>query len=220
MCQQSTDCLSGVCQGGYCQAQTTNVASCPGYGQPNDNVTVVNGTQCTLSCKGENYDVNGNPIDGCEVADNPTGNHVQTAAARQPALSTCDHVGYASINGIMPSDQRAHENPVVSGFDFTTGSAPDWYVVAASDTSQFGTCQSELVATLQVQGTPYPTCYHLNVVTPNAAYSGQTNNNGTATITQSSAGNLFPDGDVYFEVSKTCLSNQIDAPAYTIQYHF
>jgi hypothetical protein len=212
MCQQNSDCLSGSCQGGVC-AQN-QASSCPGYNLPSDNVTFDGQTQlCTFSCKGENYDVNNNPVDGCEVPDSTTGNHLQNTALRMPPQSCNDGVT-GTISGVIPSDRQVHTNPLVTGFDPNTGSAPDWYVV--NDTGGF--CQNDIVATLTVQQSSAPGCYQLKIITPNGTYSA-TADSGTASINQLNAG--YPDGsDILFEVLKLCTSNQVESPTYTIQFHF
>jgi len=185
---------------------------CPGYQQPNDNVTCQN-NGCTFSCQGEHYDVNGDPSDGCETADSATGNHTQATAAAQGDV-TCSDAPLPVISGTLPSDARVHEAPAVVGFDVASGSAPDWYSINATG----GLCQNDIVATLQMTGSSHPDCYHLTAITNNATYGAQTNGSGTATINQTNG--QYSDGTtVLFEVSKTCGTTVTEAPTYTITYH-
>ncbi len=220
-CQQNTDCQTFNCSGGICQNFPTNpAASCPGFGAPHDNVTFdVTTNSCTFSCQGENYDVDGIPGNGCEVADSPTGNHTQNSALRQPDQSTCDGLPNGQIQGMLPSDFRVH-NPTFLGFDSITGSAPDWYVVKAVDTSQFGTCPSDLRVTLTVTNSSSPTCYHLQAMTATGVYSGQTDNTGTLSLSYS--GLSYPSGsDVFFSISNTCNTGPTPQNAsYTLTYGF
>jgi hypothetical protein len=122
-----------------------------------------------------------------------------------------------TISGVIPSDRQVHTNPLVTGFDTNTGSGPDWYVV--NDTGGLS-CTNDIVATLIVQPSTNPlNCYQLRIITPNNTYTAATNAGGIASINQQSAG--YPDGsDILFEVSKTCNTTLIEAPTYTIQFHF
>src|SRR5438270_584732 len=45
---------------------------------------------CGISCRGDNYDVDGDPADGCEVADPDPGNHDQASAHSFPATDCSD----------------------------------------------------------------------------------------------------------------------------------
>ena len=82
------------------------------------------GGTCTFSCVGENYDVDGSPLNGCEVGDIPTGNHAQAAAGRVGVVDCVDSRTFAS-SGLIPSDTRRHENPGIAGFGAASGAAPD-----------------------------------------------------------------------------------------------
>jgi hypothetical protein len=186
---------------------------CPGYQQPNDNVTCLSGT-CTFSCQGEHYDVNGDPSDGCETADSSTGNHTQATAVSQGDVS-CADTPLQIISGMLPSDARAHESPAIVGFDVVSGSAPDWWSVHATGGL---TCTNDIVATLQMTGSAQPACYHLTIITDQATYGAQTDGSGTATISHT-GGQYSDDSTILFEVSKTCGTNVIEAPTYTISYH-
>jgi hypothetical protein len=195
---------------------------CPGYQEPNDNVTCNATETCTFSCQGENYDVNNDPSDGCEVTDSPQGNHTNSPPPTPPQVTTCDTGSSVPLfSGILPSDQRTHENPAIVGFDVASGSAPDWAFFNATDTSIFHTCNSDVVATLNVTGSAFPTCYHLRIIVGASIhiYDCQTNVSGSCSISQ--IGNQFPSGTtIAFEVSKTCSSTMIESVAYEVDGHF
>jgi hypothetical protein len=83
-----------------------------GGGLPNANVSCVSG-QCGFSCMGEAYDADGQVASGCEAIDNPQGNHDQASALFLGSLDCDDVVSAISIDGLLPSDARVHENPAV-----------------------------------------------------------------------------------------------------------
>ena len=168
-------------------------------------------------CPGEAYDVNGNAADGCEVKDNPTGNHDQNHAVNLGGYSACDDNGSVGfdLTGSLPSDDRCHE-PAIQGYDAASGSAPDWLAIVGNG---HVFCENDLVVTLVMKGTTHPTCYHFVAVTDKNRYECTTDANGTCGFNYNS-GNEFLDGStIYFEVSKTCGTNVIENPTYRITGH-
>jgi hypothetical protein len=244
--QCKTDCSMqdpAMCTESYCAAATNGATNCgmlgnvcPGYQKANDNVTCPACQMCTFSCQGENYDVDGNPANGCEVPDAPTGNHIKSTALFEQQVDTCDNGNFMefTISGHLPSDKRVHETPAVAGFDTTTGSAPDWYSIQSFDSSTFGTCQSDIVMQLCVQNSGSPGCYQLNVFPDSGSNHGcHTNGTGccpsdptpdgscsqTMGICQNNGGQ-FPSGaTIYIEVQKTCSASVSENPTYTITGH-
>jgi hypothetical protein len=233
MCGIDADCDSGNCVGGICticpsgQAPCGNVCIdvtndpsncgacgivCPGYMKPFTNVSCQQSI-CTFSCQGEHYDVDGDPANGCEVVDAPAGNHTQQQAISLGSIS-CEDASSLTIDGIIPSDDRVHANPAVTGFDTIRGAAPDWFVVRATG----GLCQNDIVATLTVSGTAIPICFQLQVITNKFTYSAIANGSGIATINHTLA-QYSDDTDVYFEVSKICSSSVNDVTSYTLSFH-
>jgi hypothetical protein len=193
---------------------------CPGYQEPNDNVTCNVNETCTFSCEGENYDVNNDPSDGCEVADSPQGNHTSSTPASAGPFSDCDGgVSVPLFSGTLPSDRRVHENPAVVGFDTVSGSAPDWVSITPT-TSTF--CQNDIVATLNVMGSAFPTCYKLTIISNSEGltYSCQTMASGSCSINQANGGQFADGASVLFEISKTCSSTQDESVAYEVDGHF
>jgi len=174
---------------------------------------------CTFSCQGENYDVDGNPGDGCEVADSPQGNHTGSTPASAGPFSDCDGgMSVTLFSGTLPSDQRVHENPAVVGFDPISGSAPDWVSITPT-TSVF--CQSDIVATLNVMGSAFPGCYKLTVITDKVMYSCQTDvMSGSCTINHTGGGQFSDGTSVLFEISKTCSTAQTESVGYDVVGHF
>jgi hypothetical protein len=189
---------------------------CPGYLATADNVTCQN-MGCTFSCQGENYDVNNNPADGCEVADSPQGNHVQGSAVNAGDQSDCDSGGIDfTVTGTMLSDQRVHENPAVTGFDTNSGSAPDWELKKGVGHTF---CANDIVVTFTVNGSANASCYTLTVITDKNTYSCSPS--GTScSINHNNGGQFSDDTNVYFEVTKTCSFATIENVSYSIAGHF
>jgi hypothetical protein len=228
--QCKTDCSvqdPAGCTETYCPGATSSVTNCgscgnvcPGYQKPNDNVTCNASQMCTFSCQGENYDVNNDPSDGCEVTDSPQGNHTQATAADQGNVSDCDNGNNMELSfmGQLPSDKRVHESPAVVGFDTVSGSAPDWYKIYGVGSLL---CVNNIVMQLCVQGSSSPACYHLTVITDKHTYNCQTDGSGccppdpnpndsanTCTgimgICQNTSGQFSDNTEIYIEISKTC----------------
>src|SRR5262245_38714641 len=188
---------------------------CPGYGQPADNVTCDQTQTCTFSCQGENYDVNNNPSDGCEVADSPTGNHTQGTAVDQ-GPRPCFDASTFSFGGTIVDDTRVHANPAVSGFNTTTGSTPDWYSMTATG----GICTDDLSVTLQMTSANQPTCYKLTVITDVNQFTCQTAAaTGSCTVTQG-AGAYHDNVTIYYKVERTCTAaTGRQSVSYTVSGH-
>jgi hypothetical protein len=242
-CSVASDCQSGICTGGictcpdcltdcsmvappgcvatYCPGATstpTNCGTCgnvcPGYQQPNDNVTCQGGSICTFTCQGEHYDLDNDPANGCERTDPVQGNHIQQSAVPLGSVS-CNDSPLSTFSGVILSDRRVHENPAIPGFDAASGSAPDWYSVVASGGAF---CSDDIVATITTTGGSASLCYKLTVITDQHTYSTAVSGNGSASI--SHAGNQYSDGSpIFFKVEKTCSTAIIEAVNYTVSYH-
>jgi hypothetical protein len=239
------------CTESFCASATSTVTDCGtcGYDCPgddhmsgtvlHDNVTCTAAQTCTFSCEGENYDVDGTPADGCEVAASPQGNHVQSAAAAGGSAPECDNNSLAQIDitGHLPSDTRAHANPAIIGFDAATGSAPDWWTLFPL---QGNDCDNDIVMQLTVTNSSSPACYKLTVITNlvAAGYTCQTDASGTcppdpnpsgsctqtttgAGICKNNGGQWSDSGNntIYIEVSKTCSTNVCEDASYTVSGH-
>ncbi len=232
----TTSCSGGVCQpvcaGSFqncdgfptngCETDTnSSVTNCGGCGQvcggfngSTDDAFCVSAL-CGMSCRGENYDVDNNPANGCEAPDSPTGNHTQITATNQGS-KTCNDSDTFSFIGRMVNDSRTHTNPAVTGFDVTTGSAPDWNRISATG----GTfCTDDVSATLTVTGSTTPTCYKLYVVTDVGTYTCQTNGSGLCTITQGS-GSYHDNTTIFLRIERTCTVPPPQSVNYTVGGHF
>jgi hypothetical protein len=187
------------------------------------------GVEGTMSCEGENYDVNNDTTDGCEVADSPQGNHtVNTAANPGGTVSQCDDGTLAPLlSGTILSDARAHQEPAILGFDASTGSAPDW---EALTTGSSAVCSNDIVLSLSTTGEASAAsngCYKLTVMTDlGDTYSAQTDSSGStpdaaAGSIDHDSGGQFSDGSVVkFEVQKTCGTSVREDVSWTISGHF
>jgi hypothetical protein len=118
----------------------------------------------------------------------------------------------------LPSDQRVHENASVVGFDVTTGSAPD-YVSISTTSGTFR--QNDILMTLNVMGSLFPTCYRLDVTTDKGLFYNCTTDGSGSCIISHTSGGQFSDGtNVLVKVSKTCNSSQVESVAYDVVGHF
>ncbi|MBW2529296.1 MAG: hypothetical protein JRI23_34285, partial [Deltaproteobacteria bacterium] len=187
--------------------------SCPGYGQSTANVTC-DGTNCGFSCKGENYDIDGQESTGCETADTPTDNHVQNTAVYLGSMPCNDGSSNPNASVIVPSDGRTHENPALTGFNTTTGSIQDWFRIYADG----GLCVNDINVTLQVSGSGALNCYRLYAITSDGTYTCNTNASGSCSISQGS-GSYGDDTDIFLVVEKTCSVPPTSLVSYTITGH-
>jgi hypothetical protein len=234
--QCKTDCSiqdPAGCTETYCAAATSTPTSCgtcghvcPGYQKTADNVTCDATQTCTFSCQGENYDVNNNPADGCEVPDAPTGNHTKSTAADEGQVSDCDgnNNNEFSFGGQMPSDKQVHATPAVVGFDPTTGSAPDFYKIEGVGHTF---CENNIVMQLCVTGSSSPGCYKLSV-TPDSGndFSCQTDSSGCCPdagcgmgICGTGSGQFSDNTEIYLEIQKTCGTSVSENVTYTVNGH-
>jgi len=210
------------CTETFCAAATSTPANCgtcghvcPGYQKPSDNVTCTAAQTCTFSCQGENYDVNGNATDGCEVADAPTGNHTQTNPASGGSLPCTDGSSNPNLSGKILSDARVHEVPAVVGFNTATGAAADWTAISATGGLA---CVDDIDLTLQITGSSMPACYKLTVNTSTTTLTAQTNASGTAHVSMGS-GAYADNTTIYIVVEKTCGTTVAESVTYTVTGH-
>lgn len=190
---------------------------CPGSGQSTAVVTCTAGA-CGFTCAGANYDSNANPADGCEQPDTPD-DHTQSTATELGNSDCYDGDGIppggGGPSGNIASDTRAHV-PAINGFASSVGAAPDWFHTFNTGGSF---CQDDFSVTLTVQGSSYPSCYKLSVVTSNGTWAQNTDATGRTTI--SSGSGSYSDGsDIYLVAEKVCSTAQIEAVSYTITGHF
>jgi hypothetical protein len=194
--------------GGPCKT----ASDCPGAGKPNSSVACTSG-KCTFECNGENYDVNGDPTDGCEVPDIcpsvggtakcPVDNHTSALATAVGSFSCTDPDSAQNLDGLVPSDARDHA-PAIDGFDATCGAAPDYFSIVGSG----GVCQNDANLTLQMGTTAAQKgCYELHLLTDknNGGQSCTTDLTGNCSITNGSGS--YSDGStlvVWVKKSDSC----------------
>lgn len=208
-------CTEPLCEGAtqlptHCGDCNT---SCPGAGATTANVTCADGG-CTFSCKGQNYDVDRNAGNGCEVVDAPLGNHATSGAVSAGSVP-CNDGSLISATGIIPSDTTVHENPAVTGFVDAQGAAPDFLSVATNG----GTfCVNDIGLTLTVTTAPNLACYRLTVTTDNGSWSCTSSASGTCSITQGS-GSYSGGTTTMLKVERTCSAAGASG-RYTVAGHF
>ncbi|HEU5430173.1 MAG TPA: hypothetical protein VFU81_00840 [Thermomicrobiales bacterium] len=211
-CGTNERCCSGVCVNiatvahcGSCDnacpaATTTSDAAC------------VSGN-CKMTCRGDNYDVDGDPGNGCEQLDTG-GGHTQQTAVSRGAKSCNDTASQGSFSGTILSDGRAHANPAVTGFNSVTGSAPDWWSVDATG----GSCVNDLAATITTSGGgPSGSCYKLTIITDKATESATISGDDATGATV--AADYSEDKTIYFKIEKICNLPVQEAVSYTVSYH-
>lgn len=221
-CGSNDPCTGGqTCCNGTCRNLTNDVNNCnacgnvcPGTGQTTADVSCQNST-CTFTCRGQNYDVDNNPSNGCERADTQT-NHTQ-ATAQFLGSRTCDDSDTGAFSGTLFSDSRMHTNPTAPGFDFDfpfgSGSAPLWYRVFAEG-GLF--CQNDPFVTVSMPGAPN-NCYRVSVKT-NSRTTSVAVINGSAVVDMDS-GSYPDDTDVFFTVEKTCPSTTRGVASFTATFN-
>jgi hypothetical protein len=172
---------------------------------------------CGISCRGDNYDVNGDAADGCEVADPQPGNHDMSTATAFPSTDCNDGSSQNSFTGHIVADTRLHTNPAESGFNVAFGDAPHWYSVFSSG----GTfCTDDFALTLTTTGGPNVPCFTATIVTDNTSTAVTATGAGTAS-TSGGQGSYSDNSTIYFRVEKTCSTMSVGGAdvAYTVSYH-
>ena len=188
--------------------------TCPGYGTSAALVTCDTGATCTFACAGANYDVDGDPSNGCEVLDDASDNHTQLTATDLGSLPCTDADG-SSFTGSLVSDARTH-TPSVSGFDATVGAAPRFWKLYA--TGGFS-CVNDYEVTLQTSGGGSTACYQVSVITDIATAHSQAAS-GSGSVTLSAGPSSYSDDTtVYLKVEKTCPLPTQESVSFTVNYH-
>jgi hypothetical protein len=217
VCTGGETCCNGVCRSafddpfncGACNTFCLGLVWATADPWSNANVGCPGGT-CTFGCKGQNYDVDGNPRNGCEQEDTQT-NHTQETAKDLGSRSCRDTDG-GSFSGTIYSDAREHANPEAAGFDPDTGAAPLWFRVFASG----GVCSNDPAVSLTMTGGTSG-CYKLTLRT-NLGTHEKTITNGSASIVLGSGS--YSDGtNVFFTVEKTCGTSVREVASFTATYH-
>jgi hypothetical protein len=201
----ATDC--GVCGN-----------ACPGVAATTADAACLDPTArtCGITCRGDNYDVDGNAANGCEVPDPQPSNHEQATATSFPQTDCNDSTSANSFSSQLLSDTRVHRNPSVTGFLSDVGAAPHWYSVFDSG----GFCENDYALTFTTSGGANVACYVATIITDKIINSVTTTGAGTGMIS-GGIGSYSNNSTIYFKVEKICSSIAVgDANvAYTVSYH-
>jgi hypothetical protein len=216
-------CLAGSgCCGGGCTALNTvsNCGacgnSCPGQGLTNNDVSCDAMTRtCAMTCRGDNYDVDTSPSNGCEVLDSVPPGHSQPTAASRGSKDCYDTSSRDTFSAGVPSDKRVHINPPVDSFSGSVGAAPDWWIVHA-DGGTF--CIDDYDVTLTTSGGSSSSCYLLTFYTNKTTDSVTVNGASSGSISGGS-GSYSDGSDIYFKIEKSCSSPGPESVSYTVDYH-
>ncbi|MFN8590040.1 MAG: hypothetical protein U0031_01180 [Thermomicrobiales bacterium] len=210
-CPSGQRCCNGICKN--ITNDPTNCGGCgnvcPGYYAPNANVFCQNSI-CTLSCKGDFYDVNGSSADGCEASG--FANHTWDTAFSLGSVRCFDDEG-GTFSGKIVSDARVHEAPSVPEFNSFTGAAPTYWVIYASG----GACSNDPFMSISMPGA-INGCYQLTFFSDKGTWSTPVTN-GAGSISLGSGS--YSDGTyVRFKVEKTCSSATVkEERNYSVTYH-
>lgn len=165
-----------------------------------------------ITCSGENYDVNGDPSDGCERLHSGS-NHSNTTAISLGSLSCSDSLRMGLSNQIF-SDSRTH-SPMPTGFSGVVGSAPDYYSVRATG-GQF--CLNDGAFEFKTSGGGTTDCYRFTVTTDRTSVSVLLNGQGSGSFRKGSTfyGN---NSTVYIKIEKTCSLPTQEAVTYSVSFN-
>ncbi len=243
-CADTEDCCGGVCKplntvsdcgscgnacaggSGCCGSSCTplnTVANCgacgnicPGQGLASDDVFCDSTSHtCGMTCRGDNYDIDNNAGNGCEVLDVVPPGHTQSTAASRGSKDCYDTDSHDTYSSGVPSDKRVHTNPPVDSFNGSVGAAPDWWTVHG-DGGTF--CEDDYDITFSTSGGSTSSCYMLTFITNKTTDSVTINGAGSGSISGGS-GSYSDDSDIYFKIEKTCSSPGPENVNYTVDYH-
>jgi hypothetical protein len=193
--------------------------SCPGSASSTADVACVDPSTstCGISCRGDNYDIDGSAANGCEVADPDAANHVQSAATAFPSTDCSDSSSQNSFGGLILSDTRPHLNPAVAAFDAKVGAAPHWFSVYSSGGAL---CEDDFALSLTVTGGGAVPCYTATILTDKTSSTITATGSGSAS-SSGPAGSYSDGSTIYFKVEKTCSTASVGGAdvMYTVSYH-
>jgi Putative metal-binding motif len=112
---------------------------------------------CLMQCRGDFYDDNGDPRDGCELADEPSRNDSLRAFYLGKVSDDHDETRQQTTVARLGADDRGHEDaPILRSTPHPN--AVDWYTVKAVDTAAD---DLQLRATLDVSALPPGNAYEI-----------------------------------------------------------
>ena len=202
--------------GGPADLGAAGTCSCPGQGLTTADVVCGQdmGTTCQFTCRGENYDVDSDPKNGCEMAHAVTPGHNQVDSDDRGHKSCFDTSTDAFFTFLL-SDSRVHQNPVVGSFNFQVGSAPDFYRVEA-DGGAF--CVNDYDVTFSTSGGGTDKCYQCTIITDRMTQSVMANGSELVKMT-SGSGSYSSNTVVYFKIEKICSLPRQESVKYQVLYH-
>lgn len=192
---------------------------CPGFAF--DGITTYVGCNinaCTFSCRGDNYDVNNNASDGCEVPDNDAGLHTPGSATGKRGTKSCvDGDSVDVLTGKILSDSRNHFLPPVVGFVPSVGASPDYWEVVGGG----GVCINDIAFSFTTTGGGNTACYQFLVESDR--YSGSVILTGAQTGSLAYGDVINPaygnGATIQITVQKICSLPTQEAVDYVISYH-
>lgn len=192
------------------------LCTCPGMGQNTADVSCGQdmGQTCQFTCRGEYYDVDGKPENGCEMDHGIFISHTQATATDRGHFSCLDASSNDTVLGFLLSDSRVHQNPAIPAFNATVGSAPDYYSVKGDG----GACVNDYDVTFSTSGGGSAKCYQCTIMTDKKTQSVMASGNELVKMT-SGSGSYSSDSIIYFKVEKICSLPQQEAIRYQILYH-
>lgn len=209
----------GSCTGTSCSVgDSTSAETVTGTdGAAQGTATLTGSDPVTMTCEGENYDVNGDMSDGCEQAQPSPGHTTQGTALNEGSKTCTDGTSQLNLTGqSLLSDSRVHANPAVSGFDTSVGSAPFWITEFASG----GTfCTNDYSLTFTTSGGGSTACYKATITTDKLQNStGLLTGSDTQTISHGSG--AYSDGTtITIEIQKVCNLPIQEAVSWQLSWH-
>jgi len=220
-CNRACAAGSGCCASGCTPLNTVQNCGacgnvCPGQGLANDDVYCDAASRtCGLTCRGDNYDVDQSPVNGCEVLDFIPPGHGQPTAGSRGSKPCNDDSSADSFGSGVPSDRRAHINPPVDSFSGVVGAAPDWWVVHA-DGGTF--CLDDYEVSFSTSGGSAASCYRLTFITNKTTNIITVSGSGSGVVS-GGLGSYSDGSDIYFKIEKVCPSPTPENVRYTVSYH-
>ena len=189
--------------------------ACPGLGLATDDATCVAPATrtCGFTCRGDNYDVDGDAANGCEKHPAAAVGHTLATATSLGSQSCSDSV-IGIFKGELDSDARVH-TPAVEGFNATVGAAPDVRSILAPG----GTCFDNYSVTITTTGGSPTVCYRVTLKTDLLTASVDVSGNGTANMNDQTLGDYTDGATLYFTVEKTCSLPVRESVQYTVSFH-
>jgi hypothetical protein len=207
------------CTEAYAPGVLSTIQNCGACGHACAGQTNTSDAQCTngkcdMTCRGDDYDVDGSAANGCEIADEVPPGHTQQTAASLGNTTCNDTTSMNTFSAHVPSDARVHTNPTVTVFSGVVGAAPDWWSVFSSG----GLCVDNYAVTFTTSGGGNTQCYRCTIQTNIMSQSVTVSGSGSGTMS-SGSGSYSDNSTIYFKIEKTCSLPVQENVKYTVSYH-